>query len=505
MKKIIIFVFYASLFISAQEYSVSTPGHMRGKEIITECLDKLEMKESDITVPYQVLEKNFLSNDITAGFLREPLFYLNAIENAMRDTNNPADIKRVLGLIGITETNTAGFLKSAHSAIQSNMTLYNTFTQKYSNEIFFKIADGGFDDSLIPDLSTFSKYKRLTGYLKYEESFRLKEELFKELDALYKRFQIPAFFISSLDCKMHEITALFPGIAFIEGSTGNDIHTVTNSSFILHDPGGDDIYRIRSLREPGHIAIIIDDSGNDMYIGDNHSIGFSYFGISFIHDKKGDDVYKGGVYSIASTIGGISVLIDREGHDLYQGKEKSEAFSFLGYALLHDKSGNDKYLLLSDGQALSGIGGTALLLDEKGNDLYYAKGGASDNLRYKNRTLSFAQGASIGYRPFAWGGIALLADLNGNDKYEADNFAQGVSYWCAVGGLIDAGGNDTYQAQQYAQASGIHLGVGFLMDSIGNDRYSSYSVSLGCGHDLSVAYLLDAEGNDRTEVYDLGI
>ena len=42
-----------------------------------------------------------------------------------------------------------------------------------------------------------------------------------------------------------------------------------------------------------------------------------------------------------------------------------------------------------------------------------------------------------------------------DDRYVAEYFAQGASYWLALGGLVDDAGNDRYEARRYAQGAGV--------------------------------------------------
>ena len=94
-----------------------------------------------------------------------------------------------------------------------------------------------------------------------------------------------------------------------------------------------------------------------------------------------------------------------------------------------------------------------------------------------------------------------MFDKEGNDFYNADVFAQGASYWYALGGLIDENGNDHYLATEYAQGAGIHCSVGYLLDEQGDDQYfSRFGPSQGSGHDYSVGVLIDKSGNDAYQV-----
>jgi hypothetical protein len=87
--------------------------------------------------------------------------------------------------------------------------------------------------------------------------------------------------------------------------------------------------------------------------------------------------------------------------------------------------------------------------------------------------------------------------MSGNDRYLADSYAQGASYWFAVGSLYDAEGADSYSGHHYVQGSAMHLTSAYLFDLAGDD---SYTVKVGAaqaiGHDYGVAVLFDRAGDD---------
>ena len=286
------------------------------------------------------------------------------------------------------------------------------------------------------------------------------------------------------------------------GTFENDTYTNKNVWMII-DPGGDDTYENLSgyasigINQP--LKIIIDFDGNDSYKND-YSFGTAcgIFGISVIIDKKGDDIYKNGAVAQGTGLAGAGILIDNEGSDFYSAYNYSQGAGFFGLGALIDNEGSDNYKVSSYGQAIGLTKGYGFLIDEKGNDIFYAGGVYPDIGRYNNQFISMSQGIGIGERPFASGGIGTLIDKTGNDSYIADVFGQGSAYWFGLGMLIDKKGNDTYNLYEYGQGAGIHMGCGILADGAGNDIYSLRGgIGQGAEHDFAVGLLRDYSGNDQ--------
>jgi HEAT repeats len=283
------------------------------------------------------------------------------------------------------------------------------------------------------------------------------------------------------------------GLRVVIGGPGNDVHT--GKADIVLDVGGDDIYR--DLDHDGPDSVVIDLSGNDTYVsGENGGPGAAELGFAIIVDLAGDDVYRGKNFSLASGLFGLGVIDDRSGNDVYECGEAGLGAGIFGWGLLLDRSGNDVYVGRGFCQGFAGVDGFGALVDLAGNDVYVA-GGKTPDPREVGVTQSLSQGFAYGMRPFASGGIALLLDAGGNDAYEGDYFAQGSSYWFALGALVDLGGNDRYAARRYSGGAGIHLSLGVLVDEAGNDAYAmGLGVGLGCGHDYAHGILLDMAGDD---------
>ncbi len=278
------------------------------------------------------------------------------------------------------------------------------------------------------------------------------------------------------------------------GSSGPDVHK--GPALLIIDPGGDDLYlgRVASAG-PGECSVVIDLGGDDTYLGDDMTQGAADRGVGILLDLGGDDLYRAGNVAQGASVFGVGLLMDAQGDDHYIGGGFVQAAAAWGYAGLLDLEGDDFYRCASEGQAYTWLRGAACLADSCGDDRYLAGIGKPDP-REPHMNKSFAQGFAMGFRNFCPGGTALLADGAGNDVYQAGYFAQGASYWMGTGILYERSGSDTYLARRYAQGAGIHLSFGMLLDRSGDDTTVSWGVSQGCGHDLGVGILINDSGND---------
>ncbi|MFO7676597.1 MAG: HEAT repeat domain-containing protein [bacterium] len=288
--------------------------------------------------------------------------------------------------------------------------------------------------------------------------------------------------------------------AVVVGSA-SDNHYHADFCLII-EPGGDDRYSGRAGGTVGIIgrpfAVVLDLAGDDLYRSDrSFSQGAALFGAGVLIDREGDDVYRAADHSQGAAVCGTGILCDRAGRDVYEAGSFGQGAGMVGVGIVADARGNDTYRAVYHAQAFASVWGYGLLLEEAGNDLYYAGGVHKHEPLLPKEYQSFAQGFSIGWRPDASGGIGFLCDVEGNDFYNAEVYAQGTSYWYALGVLWDGSGYDHYLAAQYSQGAGIHLAVGCLVDNDGNDSYySRLGPSQGVGHDFSVGVLLDRGGND---------
>ncbi len=262
---------------------------------------------------------------------------------------------------------------------------------------------------------------------------------------------------------------------------------------LIIDPGGDDVYE-RDATLGGSISVIIDLAGNDRYGGRDVAVR----SLSALVDVQGDDRYRMAGPGLGAAVAGASVLVDYAGNDTYEARFFAEGAAVLGVGALLDDSGDDRYSVEAFGQGYAFTGGTGVLWDRAGDDVYTA-GGLPD-VWQRGGGVAFAQGAAAGYRTPLGGGVGLLRDEAGNDRYTAQMFAQGVGYYYALGLLWDGGGRDVYHAVRYAQGSGVHQAVGVLRDDSGDDRYDlTVGIGQGMGYDIATGLLLDAGGDDTYE------
>jgi len=283
-------------------------------------------------------------------------------------------------------------------------------------------------------------------------------------------------------------------------ATTNDERYVDRSLLII-ERGGNNVYRgqagIANGLQAQRLSAIIDLSGRDEYLGSGMlSAGSALFGVSVVIDSEGDDVYDAAFIGQAAGLYGIGWVDDRSGDDSYRAYAMAQGAAVYGLGYLRDRKGSDRYVVGFEGQAFAGTMGVGLLVDDEGQDTYFAGGREPDHERNQDRFVSLAQGFAIGMRPYAGGGVAALIDITGNDTYIGDIFAQGVSYWYSAGFLLDVAGHDTYRVYQYGQGTGIHLSLGLLGDGSGDDTYAGGILTQGSAHDFAVGMLVDRGGND---------
>ncbi len=273
--------------------------------------------------------------------------------------------------------------------------------------------------------------------------------------------------------------------------------------FLIVDLGGDDLYLgesaagTRGTEALNAASAVVDLNGDDRYEAKGHvAQGAGFLGLAALVDLEGNDTYRATAHAQGCGWFGAGLLADLAGDDRYDADQVAQGAAGFGFAALADMSGDDIYYARAYAQGFGFTGGVGLLADSRGNDLYYIDG---KYLQYENmphRKLSMGQGMGYGMRPHASGGVGLLWEGGGDDVYRGNAFAQGSSYWFAMGMLVDEEGFDNYSAAIYSQASGIHMGVGFLADLDGDDNYTSWGLSQSGSHDLGVSVMIEASGND---------
>ncbi len=290
----------------------------------------------------------------------------------------------------------------------------------------------------------------------------------------------------------------------ILGGTKNNQYT-EDADFIIDLGGNDSYFNNSASSKPNRpFSVVIDFSGNDLYISsESLAQGTGFLGGGFLIDLGGDDRYIAQSFSQGSALLGVGMLIDIQGNDEFNCHAFCQGSGFFGAGVLGLGEGNDYLNAAISAQGFGFVKGFGALVNEKGDDKYFAGGVYPDFREPKKAYQSMSQGFGLGLRPWETlvgtsGGIGVMADAEGNDTYIGDYFSQGSSYWFALGILADQSGHDSYIAGRYSQGAGVHFSSGVLLDNAGDDNYlAKLGVSQGCGHDFGLGFLLDGLGNDR--------
>ncbi len=285
----------------------------------------------------------------------------------------------------------------------------------------------------------------------------------------------------------------------IVGGAGHNVYS--NEAFLIIDTGGDDTYLNSAGGANGlvgrPISIVIDLGGNDQFISKrSFSQGSGVFGIGILAALGSNCTFQAKHLSQGAGFFGCGLLMTGEGKQTFEADTFCQGAGMFGAGILWQRGGDTTYKAAEMAQGFGGTSGLGLLLDESGDDSYFA-GGKYPCGWLPNHFFSLSQGFGYGMRPFAGGGIGILCDLKGDDHYVSDVYGQGASYWYSVGLLLDAEGNDTYDAYQYCQGAGIHLSSGALIDWSGNDTYTAGHICQGAAHDYAVGMLIDRAGDDK--------
>ncbi|MEW5701208.1 MAG: hypothetical protein AB1792_03155 [Candidatus Zixiibacteriota bacterium] len=200
---------------------------------------------------------------------------------------------------------------------------------------------------------------------------------------------------------------------------------------ILADAGGNDLYsaggtygaslnyrdRFLSLSQgfgygtrphfSGGVGLLLDQHGNDVYVGDIFAQGCSYWwAFGGLYDGGGNDRYVAYQYAQgAATHMTAGCLLDAGGDDSYSSKGVSQGCGHDWSAgLLIDAAGNDRYQATDLSQAAGSANGVGVLIDRSGDDVY--------------NVLSRANTQGYGNPRREYGSIGLFLDLGGTDRYD---------------------------------------------------------------------------------------
>ncbi len=249
---------------------------------------------------------------------------------------------------------------------------------------------------------------------------------------------------------------------------------------LLIDDAGQDRYEApryaQALAMPGGFAALIERGGDDHYfcggrdptnyqtqgvydaMGQGFGIGFRGLasgGIALLLDEAGDDVYLGSNFAQGGGYYfGMGCLVDRAGHDRYLGARYAQACAaHQAIGFLEDHAGNDTYRCRQGvGQSCSWDETVTALLDRDGDDAYLGPG-------------DFARCASHNH------GLAIMIDYHGSDRYDgfgAAPRASGEPPVTSFSLLLDfGGGTDRYAANGLNRTARHGPRHGFFADFSG--------------------------------------
>jgi hypothetical protein len=271
----------------------------------------------------------------------------------------------------------------------------------------------------------------------------------------------------------------------------------------IYDPAGDDLYSngtatADSFEKP--VSWVIDREGNDAYqsTASSGAQGSGTPGLGILLDEKGNDTYIGQRWSQGTAFMGIGLLCDFDGDDIYHGTEFVQGSGLFGFGALADLDGDDQYFGTIHAQGCGFTKGMGILLDSKGNDSGYATGKLPTNYGDPGIFDAWSQGCGIGFRGIASGGVGVLIDVEGDDKWEAGNFSQGGGYYYGIGIFRAYGdGNDRYIGSRYAQGFCAHQAIGVFIEDGGDDWYwTRQAVNAGLAWDECVTVFIEESGDD---------
>jgi hypothetical protein len=229
-------------------------------------------------------------------------------------------------------------------------------------------------------------------------------------------------------------------------------------------------------------ALLIDLAGDDRY--------GRYARPGFPDDQCTPDRIVRRISTIGSGVAGVGMLIDESGDDVYLGKTGTQGAGHLGgVGLVDDRGGNDRYVAVRGAQGLGLLGGVGALRDRGGDDRYDFRMPRPLDPDAPNHTdgaggvvddTGLGSEAALGQQPDD--GIGGTCD-------RLRRSLQGVGLLAGVGLLVDEAGADAYRAPLYLnqpfftlQGATIHLahgsqgsgylgGAGVFIDLGGRDRY----------------------------------
>lgn len=300
------------------------------------------------------------------------------------------------------------------------------------------------------------------------------------------------------------------GIVAVGGYGKNSWRCTDTERFALVvDMGGDDEYidcasthftpsSDNSGKGSNRVSAVIDLGGNDHYRSTGKwGVGAGVLGTAIIYDGDGDDTYECGEWGIGTAFGGVGLVIDARGNDRYLGGHNSIGCAAYGFGGVIDLAGNDVYDSHEYSIGVGHPGGVGFVLDRDGDDRYRCGGEVPSGYGTAGEYSCWGIGCGFGWRGLAAGGTGLVVDVAGNDIYDAGEFGLGCGYFLGVGMVRDMAGDDIYHSSRYGLAAAAHCAVGLFMDDKGNDTYEGKTAASMAGvWDIAVGYFHEGGGND---------
>ncbi len=200
---------------------------------------------------------------------------------------------------------------------------------------------------------------------------------------------------------------------------------------ILLSGAGDDVYLCgehgQALGLFGGAGVLLDRAGRDFYQLGGVKPDFRDPAKATVSMGQGFGLGVRPKDGISGVPGGIGILIDGSGDDLYIADYFAQgAAYYYGLGILSDLSGHDRYLAARYAQGAGLHSAVGVLVDHKGNDSYHASHGVAQALGhdYGVGFLEDRQGDDV-----YWGGnlvqgaatngsLGIFMDLHGNNKLE---------------------------------------------------------------------------------------
>ena len=170
----------------------------------------------------------------------------------------------------------------------------------------------------------------------------------------------------------------------------------------------------------GGLALLLDQSGNDLYQCQYFGQGSSYWmGIGILYDEMGKDTYLARRYAQGAGIHfSLGLLVDTVGDDNTVSWGVSQGCGHdYGIGILLNEKGNDTYVSNWLSLGASEANGVGIFIDNSGNDGYQTASGPAVGRLVEGRRA---------------GGVALFVDAGGSDRYTGNggnNTLWGFNRW----------------------------------------------------------------------------